>query len=118
MQQVRDKLKEDSVKNYIIEMTAVDGNGMAQPRLNKPFDEVRKDYDDFLSALIEYFDLFKKNKDKLEDLWLQILEYFQLPPTGNHTIFDEIHYAKYGTVLKHPIIRVTLAGLLPLESCG
>ena len=37
-------------------------------------------YDDILSAIGDYFDLFKINTSKLELLWLQLLSYFNLKP--------------------------------------
>lgn len=32
-------------------------------------------FDEILSAVGDYFDLFKQNTQRLEDLWLQMLEY-------------------------------------------
>jgi len=43
----------------------------------------------------DYFDLFKKNTKILEDLWLQILEYFKLKVPRSHTMFRQIHYESY-----------------------
>jgi hypothetical protein len=37
--------------------------------------DLQKNFDEILSAVGDYFDLFKNNTDKLEALWLQLLEY-------------------------------------------
>ena len=37
--------------------------------------ELQKNFDEILSAVGDYFDLFKNNTDKLEALWLQLLDY-------------------------------------------
>lgn len=37
-------------------------------------------FDDILSAIGDYFDLFKTNTTRLEGLWLQLLNYFGLKP--------------------------------------
>jgi hypothetical protein len=39
----------------------------------------KQKYDEILSAIGEYFELFKTHTELLEDLWLQILEYLALP---------------------------------------
>jgi hypothetical protein len=36
--------------------------------------EEKAKYDEILSAIGEYFELFKTHTDLLEDLWLQLLE--------------------------------------------
>ena len=42
----------------------------------------QKSYDEILSAIGEYFELFKHNTNLLEDMWLQILGYLNFnPPT-------------------------------------
>ena len=46
-------------------------------------------FDDILSAIGDYFDLFKTNTNRLECLWLQLLNYFGLKPPQNNTIFRE-----------------------------
>lgn len=33
-------------------------------------------FDEIISAVGDYFDLFKQNTDRLEDMFTQILEYF------------------------------------------
>jgi hypothetical protein len=35
-------------------------------------------YDEILSAIGEYFELFKTHTDLLEDLWLQILDFLKI----------------------------------------
>jgi hypothetical protein len=36
----------------------------------KPYPEYHTKFDEILSAVGDYFDLFKNNTNKLEDLWL------------------------------------------------
>jgi len=36
----------------------------------KPYEDFKNEYNDILGAVGEYFELFNKNTDKLEDLWL------------------------------------------------
>lgn len=61
-------------------------------------------FDEILSAVGDYFDLFRQNTLRLEDLWLQILEYLQLKPPLQ-TIFSQIHYISYTKlVIRNPHI--------------
>jgi hypothetical protein len=46
-------------------------------------------FDDILSAIGDYFDLFKTNTQRLECLWLQLLSNFGLKPDQENTIFRE-----------------------------
>ena len=80
---VKDKLYEDAKKDclvYEVPIQQVDANNQ-QARKNQNQKTVQlntKDYrgelqakfDEILSAVGDYFDLFKNNTDKLEDLWL------------------------------------------------
>ena len=49
--------------------------------------ELTKSFDEILSAVGDYFDLFKNNTDKLEDLWLQLLDYVKVDNTYKTKIF-------------------------------
>jgi hypothetical protein len=63
-------------------------------------------YDDILSAIGEYFELFKSHTDLLEDLWLQLLGYLSLPNPSSVTVFRKIHYQCYiKLVVQHPYIK-------------
>ena len=63
-------------------------------------------YDDILSAIGEYFELFKSHTDLLEDLWLQLLGYLSLPNPSSVTVFRKIHYQCYiKLVVQHPFIK-------------
>ena len=54
----------------------------------------------------DYFELFKNNTDKLEDLWLQLLDFLKLKNTNLHTVFKATHYQTYiEKVIKHSVIR-------------
>lgn len=44
--------------------------------------DLQKNFDEILSAVGDYFDLFKNNTEKLEALWLQLLEYVNVPNTN------------------------------------
>ena len=48
----------------------------------KDYREFQEKFDEILSAVGDYFDLFKKNTDKLEDLWLQLLDFLKLTNTN------------------------------------
>lgn len=57
----------------------------------------------------DYFDLFKNNTDKLEDLWLQLLEYVDVKNTNQCRIFRRMHYAIYiRTVIKNTTIQAII----------
>ena len=43
---------------------------------------LQKHFDEILSAVGDYFDLFKNNTEKLEALWLQLLEFINIPNTN------------------------------------
>lgn len=63
-------------------------------------------YDEILSAIGEYFELFKTHTDLLEDLWLQLIAYLNLPNPSVVTVFRKIHYQCYiKLVLQNPLIR-------------
>ncbi len=69
------RLVEDAVKEGLI-----NGSGQAKLKkakwylndsdLLKSYPEAKCKYDEIVSAIAEYFDLFKQNSDRLEDLWL------------------------------------------------
>lgn len=61
---------------------------------DKPFK-----YDDIIQAIGDYFDLFKTNTDRLEALWLQMLNFFGLKPPQECTIFREQHYKNYKKIV-------------------
>jgi hypothetical protein len=63
--------------------------------IKKNYLQAREKYDEILSAIGEYFDLFRQNTDRLEDLFLQILENFQMKIPHTFTVFKEIHYEMY-----------------------
>ncbi len=49
-------------------------------------------YDEILSAIGEYFELFKTHTDLLEDLWLQLLGFLNLANPSTVTVYRKIHY--------------------------
>ena len=67
--------------------------------------ELTKSFDEILSAVGDYFDLFKNNTDKLEDLWLQLLDYVKVDNTYKTKIFRQLHYDIYiRKVIKNTVI--------------
>lgn len=50
-----------------------------QPRVKEYKGDLQKNFDEILSAVGDYFDLFKNNTDKLEALWLQLLKFVDVP---------------------------------------
>ena len=71
--------------------------------------ELQKNFDEILSAVGDYFDLFKNNTDKLEALWLQLLEYVSVQNTNQCRIFRRMHYSIYiRTVIKNKTITAII----------
>lgn len=69
---------------------------MAKQILAKDYrGELQKPFDEILSAVGDYFDLFKNNTDKLEALWLQLLEYVNVKNTNTCRMFRGFHYNIY-----------------------
>ena len=117
---VKDKLYEDAKKDSLVyevhTQQQVDNNNL-QARKNQPQKIVQlgtKDYrgelqskfDEILSAVGDYFDLFKNNTDKLEDLWLQLLDYVKVKNTSQYRIFKQTHYQIYiRKVIKNNVIQ-------------
>ena len=67
--------------------------------------ELQRNFDEILSAVGDYFDLFKNNTDKLEALWLQLLDYLNVRNSNQCRIFRRMHYTIYiNTVIKNKII--------------
>ena len=63
-------------------------------------------FDEILSAVGDYFDLFKNNTDKLEDLWLQLLDYVKVQNNSQYRIFKQIHYSIYiKKVIRNQVIQ-------------
>jgi len=71
--------------------------------------ELQKNFDEILSAVGDYFDLFKNNTDKLEALWLQLLSYVNVTNTNQYRIFRRMHYTIYvSTVIKNKTITAII----------
>ena len=118
---VKDKLYEDAKKDSLVyevhTQQQVSDNNNLQARKNQPQKIVQlgtKDYrgelqskfDEILSAVGDYFDLFKNNTDKLEDLWLQLLDYVKVKNTSQYRIFKQTHYQIYiRKVIKNNVIQ-------------
>ena len=61
----------------------------------KDYREFQTKFDEILSAVGDYFELLKNNTNKLEDLWLQVLDYLKLKNHSQYTVFKRTHYGKY-----------------------
>ncbi len=64
-------------------------NGQTKKSVNeiivaKDYKDFQPKFDEILSAVGDYFELFKNNTNKLEDLWLQLLDFLKLK---NHSQF-------------------------------
>ena len=59
-----------------------------------------------MSAVGDYFELFKNNTNKLEDLWLQLLDFLKLKNHSQFTVFKRTHYSTYiRKVIKFNVIQ-------------
>jgi hypothetical protein len=73
---VRTRLIQDAKKEGLMESRLLEPNqmGSAQKQyiieIKKKYPQARTKYDEIISAIGEYFDLFKANTDRLEDLWV------------------------------------------------
>ena len=71
--------------------------------------ELQKNFDEILSAVGDYFDLFKNNTDKLEALWLQLLDFVDVRNINQCRIFRRMHYTIYiDTVIKNKTIEAII----------
>lgn len=71
------------------------------------YEHAVKTYDDILSAVGDYFELFKANSDLLEDLWLQLLSQLKFAPPTRSCIIQCIHYELYNKhVIQNPVINL------------
>jgi hypothetical protein len=75
---VKDKLHEDSTKDNLIVATISKENPKVEVLEAKDYKSHQRQYDEILSAVGDYFELFKNNTNKLEDLWLQLLDFLKL----------------------------------------
>lgn len=70
---------------------------------------MQRSFDEILSAVGDYFDLFKNNTDKLEALWLQLLDYLNVRNSNQYRIFRSMHYTIYvNTVIKNKTITAII----------
>lgn len=68
-------------------------------KIKRGYKDEQAKFDEILSAIGDYFDLFKTNTNRLECLWLQLLNNFGLKPPKNNTIFREQHYKNYKKIV-------------------
>ena len=75
----------------------------------KSYRDEQAKFDEILVAVSDYFDLFKNNTDRLEDLWMQLLEFLGLPNPNEHTVFRQTHYSTYiRIVIKNEEIKAII----------
>lgn len=90
-------------------MYEVQRNGRAFTLYATHYTAEKAKYDEILSAIGEYFELFKTHTDLLEDLWLQLLKFLELPNPQTKTVFKKIHYQCYNKlVINNPHIRLMI----------
>lgn len=120
---VKDKLQEDAKKDGLIVVQIkevmvppaqqvevgkkrVKQTAMQEVLIAKDYRELQPKFDEILSAVGDYFELFKNNTNKLEDLWLQLLDYLHLKSHSNYTLFKRTHYSTYiRKVIKFNVIQ-------------
>ena len=115
---VRDKLQEDAKKDSLVVEEDVTIQDPSKPngatvrkelRVKEYRGDLQRNFDEILSAVGDYFDLFKNNTDKLEALWLQLLDYLEVPNMNACRIFRDMHYTIYvKTVIKNRIIQAII----------
>lgn len=72
----------------------------------KDYRELQPKFDEILSAVGDYFELFKNNTNKLEDLWLYLLDFLGLKNHSQYTVFKQTHYQTYiQKVIKFNVIQ-------------
>ena len=70
------------------------------------YSKERAKFDEILSAIGEYFELFKTHTELLEDLWLQLLGFLGLQNPQKLCVFRKIHYTSYiKLVVEHQFIK-------------
>ena len=107
---VKDKLYEDAKKDSLVYELQQQQPQVVENQQNKGKNiqqkivqlatkdyrgELQAKFDEILSAVGDYFDLFKNNTDKLEDLWLQLLDYVKVKNNSQYRIFKQTHYSIY-----------------------
>lgn len=61
----------------------------------KSYRDEQAKFDEILVAISDYFDLFRNNTDRLEDLWMQLLEFLGLSNPHENTVFRRTHFQTY-----------------------
>ena len=118
---VRDKLQEDAKKdNLVVEEVTdfqvvnvnsnkVDGGLRKEFKVKEYKGDLTRSFDEILSAVGDYFDLFKNNTDKLKALWLQLLDFLNVRNSNQYRIFRNMHYTIYvNTVIKNMTITAII----------
>lgn len=56
-------------------------------------------------SIAQYFDIVNLNTDKIEDLWLNLLEVIAIERPNKYTIFRQVHFQGFrNVILKDPLI--------------
>lgn len=62
-------------------------------------------FDQMVIYVAQYFEIVNMNTNKIEDLWLNLLEVLEINHSNEHTIFRQVHYKGYrNVILKDPLI--------------
>ncbi len=109
---MKDKLNKDS-RDYKLCVPVKDESNKNQPVVSAPqgkntkppvlhvakYQQDIEHYDEILSAIGEYFELFRNHTDLLEDMWLQILHHLKFQPPTMNTEFRKVHYLQYNKIV-------------------
>ena len=83
----------------------IDSQMTLASELVKKYPENPMAFDQMVFSVARYFDIINLNTDKIEDLWLNLLDVIGVERTNKYTIFRKVHYQGFrNIVLKDPLI--------------
>lgn len=56
-------------------------------------------FDQMVISVAQYFDIVNINSDKVEDLWLNILDVIAVERPNKYTVFRQVHYQGFRNVI-------------------
>jgi len=72
----------------------------------KDYPECPAAFDQMVISLTQYFELLNLNSDKIEDLWLNLLEAVGLERPNQFTVFKAVHHQGFrNMILKDPLMQ-------------
>lgn len=91
---VKNKLNDDQMKSCLV-TTNKPTKDTVETLVVKDYIDFQLQFDQVLLGVGDYFELFKNNTNKLEDIWLQLLDYLKLKNHLENQVFKRIHYSTY-----------------------